>query len=102
MNKQGERSEVLKLHGNEVATVFGSGAAKLVSGSQSIVTHSSLHAAAEEERCEIFEWLQANHPLTCSAISYSQVIPRVTKAGELACSIRRGPVPARCGENPTL
>jgi hypothetical protein len=57
------RSEVLKLHGYEVATVFGSGAARLVLHSHQ---HCDLfvlgHAAPEEERREMVEWLKKNYP----------------------------------------
>lgn len=57
------RSEVLRRHGYEVTTVFGNEAAKLI---LSAPHHCNLfvigHAAPEEFRREMVEWLKANYP----------------------------------------
>jgi CheY-like chemotaxis protein len=57
------RSEVLRLHGYEVVTVFGNEAAEVVlSMPQDYDLFVVGHAAPDETRREMVEWLKANHP----------------------------------------
>lgn len=62
-NRAPGRAEVLKLHGYEVITVIGNEAAKVIlSMRQDCDLFIVGHAAPEETRRDMVEWLKANYP----------------------------------------
>ena len=62
-NRAPGRAEVLKHHGYEVITVIGNEAAKVIlSMRQSCDLFIVGHAAPEETRRDMVEWLKANYP----------------------------------------